>query len=82
MTAKSDRARELLNDPLLQEAFANVRAKLLTAFEDCDSNDSETMQDISKRLNLLKAVEQDLWRMLDDGTLEDFRAQEKEQYNG
>jgi hypothetical protein len=86
MTAKADRAKELLNDPIIVGAFESVRQRLLQMFEACDSNDPATMQDISKRLNLLEAVKSDLEKTVADGTFEDFQVAEIERlrsgYNG
>ena len=78
MTAKADRAKELLNDPVLQDAFGIVKQNLLDGFQMLGSADIEAMQEIHAKLKLLNAVEQQLWNIVSDGTLEDFRAQEQE----
>ncbi len=78
MTGKSDQIKSLLSDPHLQAAFESVRSKLFQAFEACDSNDGDTLSDIHKRLNLLDAVKQELEDAIQDGTLEDIRANEQE----
>ena len=78
MTAKADRIKKLLDDEDLQQAFEDVRRTLMDAFANCKTDDAERMMDISKRLNLLQAVEQNLRRAIQDGQLQDFRDAEKE----
>ncbi len=78
MTGKSDQITSLMNDPHLQAAFESVRSKLYKAFDACDSNDLQDLSYIHKRLNLLDAVKQSLEDTIQDGHLEDIRANEQE----
>jgi len=78
VTGKSDRISKLLEDRDLQQAFEDVRGTLMSMFANCESSDAERMMDISKRLNLLNAVEYNLKSAIKDGTLESFREVEKE----
>ena len=84
MTAKADRAKELLNDPLLEEAFDNLRQNLLDGFEACGIDDNDSMRDIKITLALLKGLKQQLVNIISDGTYEDFRANQdsEESLNG
>jgi hypothetical protein len=79
MTAKSDRAQELMNDPLLQEAFDNVRQYYYSLIETTplDSAQDGALHDIRKMLQLLRDVENDLHETIQHGHLEDHRAQQK-----
>ena len=79
MTAKADRIRELLDDPHIKEAFANVKRYLHEMFEEADSDDIETLRSISMRLNLLDAVRADLEAAVEAGDYEDFKAQQSEE---
>lgn len=83
MTAKSDRASELLNDPLLREAFDGLRERYRDLIEEAPlaSTDIDIIQDIRKMLHLLREVENDLNTMIQDGHLEDHRALEKTRIN-
>lgn len=76
MTAKSDRAQELIEDPVLKEAFAICREKYRDLIEDTplSSKDDEALHDIRKMLHLLREVEENLHLAVRDGHLEDFRA--------
>ena len=83
MTAKSDRATELLNDPLLREAFDRLREKYRDLIEEAPlaSSEIEVIQDIRKMLHLLREVENDLYVMMQDGHYEDHRDLEKSRIN-
>lgn len=77
MTARADRIKELLNDPELQQAFKDVREKYRDLIEQTPVSDSTALLDIRKMLHLLREVEDTLRQAIQDGHLEDFRAQEK-----
>lgn len=80
MTAKADRARELMNHPEMKDAFNNVRLMYLGLFEQLpltkDRLDPDVMLDIRRMLELLKQVERDLENMIRAGNVADFRAQQ------
>ena len=77
MTAKADRIKELLDDPLLKEAFENVRMHYRRAIEDLNVTDEDSLE-ARRMLFLLNSVEQDLRKSVQDGLLEDFNATEQE----
>ena len=80
MTAKGDRAKELIEDPLLTEAFESVREKYRDLIEETplSSKDDEALHDIRKMLHLLSEVKNHLYEVMQGGHLEDFRAAEQE----
>ncbi len=81
MTAKADRAQELIDDPLLNEAFENIRLLYLSMIEDLpldEDKGKDALYDIRRMLHLLRAVKEDLGTMIQDGHLEDYRAAEDE----
>ena len=80
MTAKSDRIEKLLEDPDLKEAFSSVREHYRDAIE-LTPLDDNTVLEIRKMLHLLSEVEQDLYRAIQDGQLEDFNAAEEERHS-
>ena len=86
MTAKSDRVARLLEDPDLKQAFTDVRDALHQAFANTPTDDAEALVNIRKYLHLIDSVEANLIRAIEDGHLEDFRAeqdgQNKDVYNG
>ena len=78
MTAKADRVRRLLEDSDLQEAFENVRDVIYKLFEETPPSDKDALQRVRMKLEALEAVKANLERAIEDGKLEDFRAQEEE----
>ena len=79
MTAKADRAKELIDDPILQEAFSTVRERYRDLIEETplSSSDDKALHDIRKMLHLLREVEEHLKQVVQNGHLEDFRATEQ-----
>lgn len=78
MTAKADRAKELLNDPTFQKALGDVRLALMNRFIDTSPSDKEGLIETRMYLHLLDSVEANLIQAIEDGMLEDFRANEQE----
>lgn len=77
MTARSDRAKELLEDPLLQEAFQNVRDAIHRGWAKCNPTDHDAKEEWHRRLFTLDSVEQNLRQAVQDGKYEDFLAEQK-----
>ena len=81
MTAKADRAQELMDDPIIQEAFNAVREKYRDMIEQtpvATEQGKDAIMDIRKMLQALRDVEQHLRTFIDDGRLEDFNVLELE----
>ena len=76
MTAKSDRIKALIEDPDLKQAFTDVREKYRDLIEETPVSDATALLDIRKMLHALREVEKHLHQAIQDGHLEDFRAQE------
>lgn len=77
MTAKADRAKELLNDPLLKEALENLRSEYRNACFTQGVSDEDALE-LRRMEFLTHRLEAHLKQFVSDGTLEDFRAIEKE----
>lgn len=81
MTAKADRAKALLENPDLQEAFENVRQFYLQKIEELpleQSRGDEALYDLRKQLFLLRQVREDLEKAVEHGNLEDYYSEQKE----
>lgn len=78
MTAAADRAKELLDDPTFQKAMGDVRLALMNRFIDTSPSDTEELVQTRMYLHLLDSVEANLIQAIEDGFLEDFRANEQE----
>ena len=77
MTAKADRARELLNDPLIQEGFEALRKKYRGAMGNPSVSDDDVLE-LRRMLFLLDHLEKHLELVISDGEFEDFKAVEQE----
>ena len=77
MTAKSDRARELLNDPIIQESFESLRKQYRGAMGNPQVPDDDILE-LRRMLFLLDKLEKHLEQIIASGELEDFRAVEQE----
>lgn len=79
MTAQADRAQELLNDPVLREAFDTVREHYRDLIEETplSSDDVAALHDIRKMLHLLREVESHLHTVVQNGRLEDHLAEHR-----
>ena len=65
MTAKSDRIRELLDDPHIKEAFENVRDKYRAALENSDIPDDDVLEiGINRAVDLLAEAAKKAGRLL------------------
>lgn len=78
MTAKADRAQALIDDPVLKEAFANIRELYRDKIEETPVSDDTALLDIRKMLYLLRQVEENLHTMIQDGHVEDFNVSEQQ----
>ena len=82
MTAKADRIQSLLDDEHLQEAFENVKAAIHQKIDECPIRDSEGLISLRLSLHLLESVKANLVKAIQEGNLEDFRAQDKVTFLG
>jgi hypothetical protein len=70
---RADRAKALLEDPMLVEGFENVRKALYDRIERCPLADTATAEDLRKCLRLLRDVKLNLEVAVNDGKLAKFR---------
>lgn len=77
MTAKSDRAKALLNDPLIQESFNALRDEYRGAMGNSEVPDDDILE-LRRMLFLLDKLEKHLELIVSDGQLADLRAVEQE----
>lgn len=78
MTAKADRAKEILDDPIFQESLENLRNEYRSHFEYTKLSDEEALE-VRRMLFLTHRLEHHLEKIIADGELSDFRANEQEQ---
>lgn len=66
---KADRARALLEDPVLTEAFDKLRLQYLQAIEDSAPTDSDQREKLFIAMRTLPAVKKHLESMLFNGSV-------------
>lgn len=76
--SQSNKASELLNDPLLKESFDKLKNLYSTSLLNTGANETETREKLWLAFNIVGKVEQNLQEILDTGKLaskqlEDFR---------
>ena len=76
--SQSNKASELLNDPLLKESFNKLKNLYSTSLLNTGANETETREKLWLAFNIVGKVEQNLQEILDTGKLaskqlEDFR---------
>lgn len=77
MTAKSDRAKALLEDPILQESFNKLRDDYRGAMGNPQVPDDDILE-LRRMLFLLDKLERHLNQIVTDGEVADLRAVEQE----
>ncbi len=60
MSIRSKDAKQLLNNPLLQDAFANVRESLVQQIEECPLDETVLNNQLMLCLQLLRGVINDI----------------------
>ena len=76
--SQSNKASELLNDPLLKESFDKLKNLYSTSLLNTGANETETREKLWLAFNIVGKVEQNLQEILDTGKLaskqlEDYR---------
>lgn len=71
------KADKLLNDPLLNEAFDNVRQAIFETIEHTPIRDAEGLTSLRLSLKLLQDVRANLKQVLNDGKVAEFRIEQQ-----
>lgn len=79
ISERAKRAKALLNDPMLNEAFEGVRQAILTNFENTKVQDHEAMLHLRLMLHVLKSVRANLTSYVNDGKVLDFNVRQPPQ---
>jgi hypothetical protein len=74
---RADRAKQLLADPLLKEAFGEIRMRLVTQLEQTVLSDVETQHEIALMLQLLKRLRTQLDSYIQESVVERHREREE-----
>ncbi len=74
---RADRAEQLLADPVLKQALADIKAGIVTNLEQSGMDDVDTHHQAALSLQLLKQIETQLRRHLDDYAMEKHRKEQE-----
>ncbi len=74
---RAARAKALLADETLTDAFASVKRAIFERIEACPIKDTETAENLRKCLKLLNDVRANLEVAVNDGKIEEFRIAEE-----
>jgi len=77
MNERAERARIILGESVLAEAFEEVRARWIQALESVGFEDRTRQHEITLALQNLKAVKKTLERYVSEGKFEDATEREK-----
>jgi hypothetical protein len=70
---RADRAKQLLNDPVLKGAFSDLRDKLVMQLEASVVSDVETQHEIALMLQLLKRIQSQLLSYQQEAAIDKHR---------
>lgn len=74
---RAERAKHLLADEVLKDAFAEIRNRLIAQLESSAISDVELQHEITLMLQLLRRVREQLERYVGDGAVEQHRAKQE-----
>ncbi len=75
---KSESAKRVREEPVIKQAFIDIRESLVRQLENVPIGDTETQHQVSITLQLLKRLETTLTRYIQDQTVIDFRKLQEE----
>jgi hypothetical protein len=70
---KSESAKRIREEPVIKQAFIDIRENLVRQLENVPIDDIETQHQVAITLQLLKRLETTLSRYIQDQTVVDFR---------
>ncbi len=70
---KSESAKRIKEEPVIKQAFIDIRENLVRQLENVPIDDVETQHQVSITLQLLKRLDTTLTRYIQDQTVIDFR---------
>lgn len=74
---RASRAKALLDDPMLEEAFQITRMRLIEGLEALGTHETDKAEDFRKCLKLLKGLRLNLESAVNSGKLEAYRLEEE-----
>ena len=78
---KANDAKALLSNPILKEAFEKVRIYLSDKSLSCDPDNEKMTQRIILSQQIFASIEREIFRIIQDGEVAEFRIEELEKRN-
>jgi hypothetical protein len=66
---RAQQAKDLLENPIYQESFKNVREAILTAWSEAPIRDVEGQHELKLMIRLLTDLEKNILRVVNDGKI-------------
>lgn len=74
---KADRAKLLLEDPVFNHVFSDIRDQIVMKLEACPVSDVEAQHDLTLTLQLLKQLKTQLARYTEEIVIDNARARQE-----
>jgi hypothetical protein len=75
--AKGDRAKDLLNNPVFQDALQAVRESIFRSWESLPTTADDQLKELKLSIHLLNAIERNLETFIETGELDKFRTEQE-----
>lgn len=72
---KGERARQLINDPMIQDALHNMRDDVIACIETSKFRDTDEREECYRMLRAISAFERQFKRFIDDGKVAQSKLQ-------
>lgn len=75
--AKGDRAKELLDNPVFQDAIQSVRDSIFSSWESLPTTADDQLKELKLSIHLLNAIQRNLQQFIETGELDKFRTEQE-----
>jgi hypothetical protein len=76
-SVRAERAKQILDDPLVKEAFESVEAAIILAMKRSEVGDTSTHHNLTLSLQLLEQVHRQFTKWIIDGKVESFKSTQR-----
>ena len=76
--ARGDRAKEMLESPVFQDALQEVREAIFRSWESLPTDADDKLRDLKLSIHLLNAIVKNLQTFIEEGALERFETEQQD----
>ena len=76
--ARGDRAKEMLESPVFQDALSEVREAIFRSWESLPTDADDKLRDLKLSIHLLNAIVKNLQTFIEEGALEKFETEQQD----